>query len=100
MSGRADVAYPAQMVDRPLARLDIYARRLEAGLTLQQLATRAGLHLSTVGRIERGWRERPRPDTLRRLEQALGAAEKHSPIPWYSRLDDTPGQINEARSSR
>lgn len=48
-------------------------RRLEVRLTQQDLAARAGLNRSQISRIEHA-KTKPRPSTLRRLEQALERA--------------------------
>jgi transcriptional regulator with XRE-family HTH domain len=47
-------------------------RRLQAGLTQEQLAERAGLTADTVGALERGLRRRLYPHTARALADALG----------------------------
>lgn len=46
------------------------ALRRRAGLTLEELAARTGLAVSTLCRIERG-REKARPATVRLVELAL-----------------------------
>ena len=46
--------------------------RTEAGLTQQELATRAGLSMAIVISLEQGRRTNPRLDTLRKLAKALG----------------------------
>ncbi len=46
--------------------------RAKAGLTQQELATRAGLSIAQVVAMERGARNNPRLDTLRRLAAGLG----------------------------
>ena len=48
--------------------------RLEAGLTQEELAERAGLSARGVSDLERGVRRRPHPDTARRLADALALA--------------------------
>ena len=49
-------------------------RRVLAGLTQAQLAERAGLSLRAVRNAERGSVRRPRPETARRLREALAEA--------------------------
>ncbi|GAB3162625.1 tetratricopeptide repeat protein [Amycolatopsis stemonae] len=49
-------------------------RRVLAGLTQAQLAERAGLSLRAVRNAERGSVRRPRPETERRLREALAEA--------------------------
>lgn len=49
-------------------------RRLAAGMTQQELADKAGLGLNTVSELERGVTSKARPDTARRLADALGLA--------------------------
>jgi DNA-binding XRE family transcriptional regulator len=44
--------------------------RRRAGLTMEELAARTGLAISTIHRIERG-KERARPATMRLIELAL-----------------------------
>ena len=53
------------------------AKRLEAALTQQELATKAGVDINTVGELEKeppG--KRPRPTTVRKLAEALGIAPR------------------------
>jgi predicted ATPase/transcriptional regulator with XRE-family HTH domain len=47
--------------------------RIDAGLSQEALAERAGLSADAVAALERGRRRTPRPETLRRLTEALGA---------------------------
>src|SRR5215831_12030634 len=52
--------------------------RLEAGLSQEELAERAGMSSKAIGALERGDRQRPYPATVRRLADALGlAGEAH-----------------------
>jgi transcriptional regulator with XRE-family HTH domain len=46
--------------------------RSRAGLTQQELATRAGLSIALVVALEQGRRDNPRLDTLRKLAGGLG----------------------------
>ena len=46
--------------------------RRAAGLTQEELASRAGLSPNAVGALERGARKRPQPHTVRSLSDALG----------------------------
>lgn len=53
-----------------------FGRRLRAlreakGLSLEDVAARAGMHFTAVGRLERGARE-PKLGTILRLAKALG----------------------------
>ena len=50
--------------------------RRAAGLTQEELASRAGLSPGAVGTLERGVRSRPYPHTVRALADALGVAEE------------------------
>ena len=50
--------------------------REAAGLTQEELASRAGLSPSAVGVLERGRRRRPYPHTVRALADALGLDEE------------------------
>jgi len=54
-----------------LGRL-IYQQRVTVGISQEQLAKKAGMHLSTVSRIEQGAIESPDPLKLQRLASALG----------------------------
>lgn len=54
---------------RGIARI-VIARRLEAGMTQQELADRMGTSHSAVSRIESGWHT-AKPETLSRLADAL-----------------------------
>ena len=45
--------------------------RIAGGLTQEELAERAGLSADAISTLERGVRTRPRPDTARRLVEAL-----------------------------
>ena len=49
--------------------------RVEAGLSQEALAERAGLSLRGVSDLERGVRRAPYPDTVQRLAEALGLGE-------------------------
>src|SRR5918998_201480 len=46
--------------------------RLDAGLSQEELAERAGLSVNGVSALERGRRASPRPETVRMLADALG----------------------------
>jgi len=46
--------------------------REKRGLTQNALAKKAGLHLTTIGKMEAGMRGNPKSDTLRNLAKALG----------------------------
>ena len=50
--------------------------RRAAGLTQEELASRAGLSPNAVSALERGTRRRPHPHTVRSLAGALGLAEE------------------------
>lgn len=53
---------------------ELLRRRRIANLTQGQLAQRAGVHISTIVRLERGqYRTAPELETLRRISGALGA---------------------------
>src|SRR6187401_1658094 len=45
--------------------------RLQAGLSQEELAERAGVSTRAVSDMERGLRQNPRPETLRLLAEAL-----------------------------
>ncbi len=48
-------------------------QRLEAGLTQEQLASRAGLRVETISRLESG-KHKPHPSTLHKIDHALKSA--------------------------
>src|SRR5215210_6102215 len=50
--------------------------REKAGLTQEELASRAGLTAKAVSALERGERKRPYPHTVRSLAEALGLSEE------------------------
>src|SRR5215210_2040283 len=50
--------------------------REKAGLTQEELASRAGLTAKAVSALERGERKRPYPHTVRSLAEALGLTEE------------------------
>ncbi len=53
------------------------AKRLEAALTQQELADKAGVSINTVGDLEKDPpAKRPTPTTVRKLAEALGIAPK------------------------
>ena len=53
--------------------------RLAAGLSQEALAERAGLSVRGLSDLERGVRQAPHPDTVRRLVQALIEIMQPSP---------------------
>jgi transcriptional regulator with XRE-family HTH domain len=53
----------------------IYKRRIELGLTQQQLADKVGLHQESIARIENGGTV-PRLDTVYKIAHALGMSLK------------------------
>jgi transcriptional regulator with XRE-family HTH domain len=48
--------------------------RERAGLSQEELAERAGLTANAIGALERGERQRPYPQTVRQLADALALA--------------------------
>jgi transcriptional regulator with XRE-family HTH domain len=50
--------------------------REEAGLTREELASKAGLTAKAVSALERGERRRPYPHTVRSLAEALRLSEE------------------------
>lgn len=50
------------------------ARRLELGMSLQDVAVRAGLNKSSVQRLEEGHHQTAKPETLVRLAHAVGVS--------------------------
>ncbi|MFN8539115.1 MAG: tetratricopeptide repeat protein [Thermomicrobiales bacterium] len=50
--------------------------REQAGLSQEELAERAGLTANGIGALERGERQRPYPQTVRALAEALGLSEE------------------------
>ncbi len=58
----------------PKLKIGMKIKRLrkKQGLTQEQLAKKAGLHLVTVGRIESGMRKNPDLLTRKKLAKALG----------------------------
>ncbi len=57
--------------DAPLFGVKLRQLREAAGLTQEELASRAGLSVKAVGVLERGQRRRPYPHTVRALADAL-----------------------------
>ena len=51
----------------------VEALRIEAGLSIRQLAAAADVNPANISRLERGEAPRPQPATLARLAEALGA---------------------------
>jgi tetratricopeptide (TPR) repeat protein/transcriptional regulator with XRE-family HTH domain len=78
---------------RELAAQALRAARLRAGLTQEQLATRAQLSVRTIRYVERGRVRHPHRDTAERLARALGlsgaAAEEFlAVLTWPEQLTD------------
>jgi transcriptional regulator with XRE-family HTH domain len=65
--------------DNPASEL--VRRRHERGWSLNDLSDRTGLSRAYLSAIERGRTKRPGAETLRRLEAAVGPADKVPPIP-------------------
>ena len=66
------------MTQEPDAPFSVRLRRLRqaAGLTQEELASRAGLTAKGISALERGERRRPYPHTVRSLANALGIPEE------------------------
>src|SRR5918995_275754 len=66
------------MTQEPDAPFGVRLRRLRqaAGLTQEELASRAGLTAKGISALERGERRRPYPHTVRSLANALGLPEE------------------------
>jgi len=77
------------MIRRLVAR-SLFWRRVQAGLLQRELAERANIDPSTVGRAERGAPQRL--ETLRRIADALGVmpAELELPAPTLPDLKQPP----------
>ncbi|MEU1885535.1 BTAD domain-containing putative transcriptional regulator [Micromonospora rifamycinica] len=60
---------------------EIRRRRLDAGLTQQQLAERAGISVRAVRDIEQGRVRNPRAESLRRIADAVGLPQRKPPGP-------------------
>ena len=65
---------PAREAIRATVGHSIMQRRLDAGLSQKQLASRAGISAETLSRIEAG-KHRPQAATIDRLAAALGEGE-------------------------
>ena len=57
------------------------ARRVRLRLTQQQVASRAGMSVRAVRYIEQGLVRRPRPESVRRLAEAVGLEGAEMPLP-------------------
>jgi ribosome-binding protein aMBF1 (putative translation factor) len=68
---------PAVAFGRASIARDIITRRLAAGWTQEELATRAGLRVETISRLESA-RHAPQAKTLERIEAALAKARANS----------------------
>ncbi|MBF9069147.1 ATP-binding protein [Streptacidiphilus fuscans] len=54
---------------------ELRALRRDQGLSIEELATRAGVSVRAISEIERGRTRRPHPSTMRRISGALGVQE-------------------------
>nr|WP_194924229.1 helix-turn-helix domain-containing protein [Catenulispora pinisilvae] len=54
---------------------DLRALRRGKGLSIEELATRAGVSVRAISEIERGRTRRPHPNTMRRISGALGVEQ-------------------------
>ncbi|MFG3712505.1 BTAD domain-containing putative transcriptional regulator [Micromonospora sp. NPDC047730] len=60
---------------------ELRLRRLRAGLTQEELARRAGISVRAVRDIEQGRVRTPRPESLRRIAEAVGPPDPEPPGP-------------------
>jgi predicted ATPase/DNA-binding XRE family transcriptional regulator len=73
------------------------SHRLLAGLTQQALAERAGVSVEAVSALERGFRQRPRRETVTLLISALGLSEAESvALTGAVRRSRAPGVLTPA----
>jgi predicted ATPase/transcriptional regulator with XRE-family HTH domain len=73
--------------------------RERAGLTHEQLAERAQVSVSAIAALERGRRQRPYPDTVRRLAEALSLSEEDQvALSRAARRSNLPGPVPELTS--
>src|SRR5215207_5063653 len=70
-AAKGDLAAAGQRVQHDLAGW-LRHHRLQAGLSQEELAERAGVSVRAISDLERGARRLPHADTLQRLIQGLG----------------------------
>ena len=75
-----------------------------AGLTQEELASRAGLTAKAVSALERGERKRPYPHTVRSLSDALELSEAEraalaEAVPRREDTADAPTQVNNKEAA-
>lgn len=66
----------------------IWAARMQAGMTVQQLADAASVSYSYVRKLERGLRKDMKPDTFGRLRAALKVSETQLLVPGRAQPEE------------
>lgn len=74
VSGPVELALNRNIANRPLANL-LKRRRVDLGLTQEDLARRSTISVRTIRELESGRARRPRAVSVRLLTDALGLAE-------------------------
>ncbi|SEL88400.1 ATP-binding protein [Streptacidiphilus jiangxiensis] len=77
---------------------DLRALRRGRGLSIEELATRAGVSVRAISEIERGRTRRPHPSTMRRISGVLGVVQEMTHSQVSAVVDAASGLLSDGGS--